>query len=71
MNNKVILALALSCCWLAGCAAAPTLPLRQDRVDHNIWRVYDDQADVVCWIYANSYQGGISCLPLTATDLDK
>lgn len=36
----------------------------------NVNRIFDDQAGVVCWIYHNNNQGGISCLPVSQTKLD-
>lgn len=35
-----------------------------------ITRSIDREAGVVCWVYANGYQGGISCLPLSETTLE-
>lgn len=34
----------------------------------NIERYVDEEAGVVCWLYAG-YQGGLSCLPIDQTDL--
>lgn len=38
-------------------------------IDNKILRIIDKQAGVVCWVF--SYQGGISCLPLSDTRLDE
>ena len=34
-----------------------------------ISRSIDREAGVVCWVYSNGYQDGISCLPLSETNL--
>ena len=38
----------------------------------NVYRVVDEEAGVVCWVYSHRRvsEGGIWCLPLSATDLD-
>lgn len=57
---------------LAACqfpAPAPNPATNQWNIQ-NVNRIFDDQAGVVCWIYSNNNQGGISCLPVSQTKLD-
>jgi hypothetical protein len=57
----VALALALSCAaYRAGQASSAK---KQEAV---IWRYYDQQADVVCWLWLPNAE---SCLPRSATNL--
>ena len=35
-----------------------------------VYRVADDEAGVVCWIYRGYEKGGIDCLPIEQTRLD-
>ena len=43
----------------------------KDQAQLILWRFYDDQAKVVCWVYAAGSAGGISCLPYSETKLDR
>ena len=36
-----------------------------------VFRIVDDDAGVVCWIYLGGDPGGISCLPIEQTRLDR
>jgi hypothetical protein len=46
---------------LSGCQSSPSDIQPTDRSGVTIW--HDDERAVTCWIYTESYKGGISCLP--------
>jgi hypothetical protein len=59
--------LLVSVLFLAQCSAQPT-PEEKTGTIHSesseeVYRVIDDEAGVVCWVFDGS-SGGISCLPL-------
>lgn len=63
----VLVLLMVSCSSVETSEVTPHNPtiLIQD----NVYRFIDKEADVVCWVYAQGYKGGISCLPLSETNL--
>lgn len=72
----VVLMLFMSVLWVA-CSVCEPDTSRSDgrplgRVEeriltgpktYGVYRVHDPQFDVICWVYADFYSGGISCLP--------
>ena len=56
---------------LVGCAAsgAPTDRLSSNGYGDVVFKVVDDEAGVVCWVYDGIKQGGIDCMPLSETEL--
>lgn len=72
------LALALAACTGAAPATAPaaaqeepgnTVTAVSTGIDQVVFRVVDDDAGVVCWLYSGISKGGISCLPKSSTRL--
>lgn len=59
------------------CGAAPPTPEGAERLleyprQTDGWsRFVDDEAGVVCWWYKSGYGGGLSCLPLSETNLER
>ena len=39
--------------------------------DYGVTRYVDTKAGVVCWIYSAPYKGGIDCMPIKDTLLEK
>lgn len=55
---SIILAMLLSGC-------KPT-------IDDRVWRYEDKEAGVVCWVFSSgAYRGGIDCLPIDETKLQR
>ena len=50
---------------LTGCVT-PT-----EKADSLTTRYVDEEAGVVCWVYTAFHGGGISCLPISETKLDR
>jgi len=53
---------------IAGCDSPSMAELRHQQnllrsAHDNVTVFHDEKRKVTCWIYANGYQGGISCLP--------
>lgn len=63
--RKIIL-LSLLLVLLISCAPADTS--QSTYLHSGVCRVIDEEAGVVCWLY---YQNGISCLPISETDLER
>jgi hypothetical protein len=54
---------------LAGCGQPQPSQTEEEQIESEITRHMDEEAGVVCWVYSNGYQGGISCLPIGDTRL--
>lgn len=80
MRKILIVAILLA---LFGCAA-PTPEEREAEAAKTGWvmvtqaqglafvyRIVDEEAGVVCWVFTGPNKGGISCLPLGETGLDR
>lgn len=67
--KKVILALIilLISMTLAGCEVSHVTETKE--LASGITRLVDPEAGVVCWVYSGYNVGGISCLPLSETNL--
>jgi len=71
MIAGLVLALIVASC------ATPTPVVLNDGPTSKGLTAYDDishyldyEASVVCWVYRHYHAGGISCLPLSETNLD-
>jgi len=60
----LLMAIILVSCTAPTPVVIPSLP--PSWMSAHIYRFYDKEADVVCWVY---YEGGLSCLPRTETKL--
>lgn len=71
--KKAIFILILLVILVSACAPAvtPDKTYFEENIRGNVRRFVDDEANVVCWIYSAGYKGGISCLPLGETSLQK
>lgn len=56
---------------LAGCGPATAETYSVKGWENRIERFEDTDAGVVCWVYHDSYKGGLSCLPINQTKLGK
>jgi len=71
MTTIKLIALSALIVLVTACAPAVSEPVGDNGVERYIERYVDTEAGVTCWIYSNGYQGGISCLPIEQTKLDK
>jgi hypothetical protein len=78
----LVLAIVLVACEGGPVDPADSLgqPKESEEVEYNlmvnsmsisIWRFIDKQAGVVCWAYSGIEKGGIDCMPLLDTELDR
>jgi len=60
--------------------SSSSLPVEVNRItseeettfyEERVHRVVDEEAGVACWLYNNTYNGGIDCLPIGETRLEK
>jgi uncharacterized protein YceK len=72
MKTKIVIILAVLA-LLIGCSepmSRSTGPVEKPvYIGTYVRRIVDEEAGVVCWIHKDTYQGGISCLPLSETKL--
>jgi len=70
--KKFLIILVLSILFLVSCAPEYQQNVsEQTNLTDSVSRFIDNEADVVCWIYRAGYKGGISCLPISETSLNK
>lgn len=80
MKKFLLFALVVGSLLLSGCVIEER-PTRSERaisgadngkpISDRVGRVVDTEAGVVCYIYEYYDTGGISCLPLSETQLDQ
>jgi len=80
MKAKTLLVALLLAMLLVGCQSDADVQ-KQEKVkivcsythnsslDEIVYRFYDADADVVCWVYSGYREGGVSCLPRIETAL--
>ena len=59
---KKLLALAIIAFAMVGCTR-PADNVAPEAGTNSVYFWHDDARHVCCWIYAQGYKGGISCLP--------
>jgi len=77
--KKIFLAIIFAL-LISGCApptgdspdASDTKDTEVVGLTDSVFRVVDEEAGVVCWIYSSGgYKGGIDCMRIEETDLDR
>ncbi len=75
LNRLKLIALPLLSLVLAGCAASAGgnstfWQISNTRLS-GVYRTLDEEAGVVCWVYSSIDKGGIDCMPISETKLEK
>ena len=70
MKHLLILTLIVLLFLAAACGPSPGYEDTKD-IGNMITRWQDNEAGVVCWVFVAYNKGGISCLPVSETKLDR
>jgi len=65
----IVMIVLLVGCAQPGIAEGIRAETLTSELGFGVTRIIDEEAGVVCYIYARGYAGGISCLPLSETGL--
>ena len=68
-----ILGLSVVVLWLVTGCQPKVIESRSPSMNpgYGISRYVDQEAGVVCWVWAGGHAGGLSCLPIADTRLDE